>query len=140
MRASSSFMREVGSSIDSCSALLALRMRVSMSAMGSVNMALLLPRRFGHAGDLALVRELAQADAADAELAEDGARAAAPPAARVGPDLVPLRPGGLRDHGLLRHYWEPPGCANGRPRPRRSAKACSSVSALVVIATSRPRI
>jgi hypothetical protein len=36
-RAMSSFRREVGISAVSCSALLALRMRVSMSAIGSVS-------------------------------------------------------------------------------------------------------
>jgi hypothetical protein len=55
----------------SWSALLALRMRVSMSAIGSVCR---LPARFRHAGDRALVRELAQADAAEAELAGHVAR------------------------------------------------------------------
>ena len=32
-----------------------------------------------------------------------------------------------------------PSAANGRPSPRRSAKACSSFAAVVVIATSSPR-
>src|SRR5262245_28549374 len=113
-------------------------MRVSMSAIGSVSMGS--PARFGHAGDGALVRELAQADATDAELAEDRARAAAAPAPRVLADLEPLRAALLRDQRLLRHYWLPPAVANGRPSPRRRAWACSSVSAVVVIATSRPRI
>src|SRR5205085_10180300 len=92
MRAISTFRREVGISACSCIALLALRMRVSMSATGSVSIARLLPARFGHAGDHALMRELPQADPAEAELAEDGARAPAAVAARVVPHLATLRP------------------------------------------------
>src|SRR5579862_43459 len=116
------------------------------------------PRALGHARDDALVGELAQADAAKPELLVDGARAAALVAACVRAHLVLLRPRGLGDQGLLGHAtrssqrirdsssWAPPlrsqfaSVASGRPRPRRSASACSSVSAVVVIATSRPRI
>src|ERR687888_1151821 len=92
MRAISSFRREVGISTWSCIALFALRMRVSMSATGSVSIARLLPRALGHAGDHALVRELPQTDPAEAELAEDGARAPAAVAARVVPHLEALGP------------------------------------------------
>src|SRR6478672_2442519 len=101
MRAISSFSLEVGISVVSCIALLALRMRVSMSAIGSV--CILLPARFGHAGDLALVREIAQTDPAEAELLVDGTRAAAPVAARVLPHLVARFALGLRDQGLFSH-------------------------------------
>src|SRR5690348_6860614 len=54
----------------------ALRMRVIMSAIGSVIMigSSRSPRGLAHARDLALVRHAAQADAADAELLVDGAR------------------------------------------------------------------
>src|SRR5919202_5893026 len=83
MRAISCLRREVGISTRSCIALLALRIRASMSATGSVSIARLLPRALGHAGDHTLVRELPQADPAEAELAEDGARAPAAVAARV---------------------------------------------------------
>src|SRR4029078_13532252 len=131
MRAISSFRREGGIDVESCIALLALRMRVSMSAIGSVCMAL--PARFGHAGDLALVRELAQADPAEAELLEDRARPAAAVAARVLAHLVARLALGLRGQGLLSHSvpLSPrtgtchPSCpslsGNGRPSPRRSA-------------------
>src|SRR5215210_2552954 len=45
----------------------------------------------------------------------------------------------LLTRAFLATYWV--SCsAKGRPRPRRSASACSSVLADVVIATSRPRI
>src|SRR6478609_6330208 len=69
---------------------LALRMRVSMSAIGSVIMcgAPLLPRGLGHAGNLAVGGQPPEADAADAELAVDAAAAAADLAPQ--PDLDPL--------------------------------------------------
>ena len=75
----------------SCSALLALRMRVSMSAIGSVSIVSSYQLALRHARDRALVRELAQADPAEAELPEDRARAAAAVAARVRAHLVLLR-------------------------------------------------
>src|SRR2546422_5869401 len=89
MRAMPSFRRDVGISVLSCSALLALRMRASMSATGSVS--IWSPARFGHARDHALVSQVPQADPAEAELAEDGARATAAIAARVRPCAVLLR-------------------------------------------------
>jgi hypothetical protein len=58
-----------------------------MSATGSVS--IWSPTRFGHSRDDALVREVAQADPAEAELAEDGAWSTATIAARV------------RTHGVL---------------------------------------
>src|SRR4051794_38891321 len=101
----SCFRREVGIAAVSCSALLALRMRVNMSAIGSVSTAgSSLPGALGHAGDHALVGELPQADAAEPELLEDRARAPTPVAARVGANLVALRTSGLGDHRLLGHY------------------------------------
>src|SRR5918997_5855124 len=143
MRAISSFIRDVGISARSCIALLALRMRVSMSAIGSVSTSRLLPGTLGHAGDRALVGELAEADPAESELAEDRARPAAAPAARVPADREPLRARLLDDEGLLGHslpYLSVRSAANGSPSARSSASACSFVSAVVVIATSRPRI
>src|SRR4029078_7585556 len=73
-RAISCLMREVGICAVSCIALLALRMRGSMSAIGSVCISFLLPAALRHARDDALVGELAQADPAQAELAEHRAR------------------------------------------------------------------
>src|ERR687887_1041444 len=102
MRAISTFIFELGISAWSCSAWLALRMRVSMSAIGSVSIVLSLPRALGHAGDDALVGELPQADPAEPELLVDRARAAAPAAARVAARRVFRRPLPLRDQGLLR--------------------------------------
>src|SRR6185437_8026267 len=89
MRAMPSFRRDVGISACSCSALLALRMRASMSATGSVSIAL--PARFRHARDHALVCQVPQADPAQAELAGHGARPAAAVAPAVGPHRVLLR-------------------------------------------------
>src|SRR5436190_23853607 len=90
-RAISTFIFEEGIAADSWSALLAFRMRLSMSAIGSVSTSSLLPAGFRHAGDHALVRELAQADPAEAELAEHRARPAAPVAPAVVPHLELLR-------------------------------------------------
>src|SRR5436305_1446157 len=97
------FSLELGISAFSCSALLALRMRVSMSATGSVSISLLLPGALRHAGDDALVGELPQADPAEPELAEHGARAPATVAAGVVAHLELRGARGLRDHGLLGH-------------------------------------
>src|SRR5262249_7405283 len=55
----------------------ALRMRVSMSAMGSLMLiSCLLPARLDHSGNLAAHRDLADLVAREAELAERAARAA----------------------------------------------------------------
>src|SRR3954453_12841732 len=97
MRAISVFSFEFGISARSCSALLALRMRVSMSATGSVSTLCLLPRALRHARDDALVGELPQADPAEPELLVDRARPAALVAAGVVAHLVLGRARGLRD-------------------------------------------
>src|SRR6059058_4534460 len=117
MRAISTLSFEFGISARSCSALLALRMRVSMSATGSVSMvaSLLLPGALGHARDDALVGELPQADAAEPELLVHGARPAAAIAARVVPHLELRGAGGLHPQRLLGHYLLPPSVANGSP-------------------------
>src|SRR6478736_9457711 len=103
MRAISIFSLEAGISAFSCSALLALRMRVSMSATGSVSILGLLPGALRHAGDDALMGELPQADPAEPELAEHGARPAAAVAAGVVAHLELRRPRGLYPQRLLRH-------------------------------------
>src|SRR5579864_6415 len=76
-------------------------MRVSMSAIGSVSIGS--PARFGHAGDGALMGELAQADTAQAEFAEHRARPAAAVAARVVAHLELLGPLLFDDQARLRH-------------------------------------
>src|SRR5215475_7658304 len=105
MRAISSLSLELGISVRSCRALLALRIRVSMSATGSVSIVVLLPGALRHARDHALMGELAQADPAEPELLEHGARPAAAVAAAVVAHLVLGGARGLRDHRFLRHLF-----------------------------------
>src|SRR5437588_8096212 len=87
MRAISRLIPEAGILTSCCWALAALRTRVRKSAMGSV-IDIRSPARLGHPGDVAVVRELAQADPAHAELAVDGTGATAAPTARVAASLV----------------------------------------------------
>src|SRR2546430_6140249 len=131
MRAISTFSLDVGISARSCSALLALRMRVSMSATGSVSKSRLLPRALGHAGNHAFMGELAQADAAEPELLEDGARPPAAVAAGVVAHLVLRRPGGLDPQRLLCHLALTP---SGRERQPEPGEECSG---LLVVRRSR---
>src|SRR5262245_33975913 len=105
MRAISSFSFEVGTSTRSSRARTPFRIRVIMSAMGSVMfIGLPLPARLDHAGDVAGQRQLAEADAAHLELPDVGPGAAAGAAAVVlaHPELrLPL---GLGNERQLRHY------------------------------------
>src|SRR4051812_19055467 len=78
-------------------------MRVSMSATGSVSISSLLPGALGHARDDALMGELPQADAAEPELLEHGARAPAAVAAGVVAHLELRGAGGLHPQRLLGH-------------------------------------
>src|SRR6476469_7760471 len=88
--------------------------------MGSVCM--VLPARLGHSGDVPLVRRLAQADPAEAELAVVGARAPAAATAVVAAGLE-LRFAALADLlGSLSHSLSSPRRPIRRPRlfrPRR---------------------
>src|SRR5687767_8004344 len=103
-----------------CLAAPALRIRVRKSAMGSFMLIEVdlrpedalagssralegLPRGLDDAGELPLERQVAEADAAQAELAQVRAGAAAPLAARVAPDLELRGPLALHDEGRLRH-------------------------------------
>src|ERR1700693_12820 len=89
MRAISVFSLEDGTATLGLRAWIALRTRVSMSAMGSLVIVLLLrllPARLGHAWNLAIEGELAEAQAANAEFAQKPARASAAPAAVAMPD------------------------------------------------------
>src|SRR3954471_1565820 len=90
MRATSILNFDAGMSTVSWSADRPLRMRVRRSAIGSV-IDIGLPARLRHAGDVALVRHLPQADPAQAELAEVRAGTSAALAAVVLPGLVLLR-------------------------------------------------
>src|SRR3989304_8989837 len=125
IRASWTLTREAGMSTRACSARFALRIRVNMSAMGSV-MLMRAPRRrstrpprpgrggvgarrgdlpggLDDARDLPPEGQHPEADAAHLEAPEVAPRAPADPAAMVLPDLelrLPLR---FQDQGLLRH-------------------------------------
>src|ERR1700735_3397153 len=87
MRASSRLSLEDGMTTFSCCAWAALRRRVRKSETGSV-IDMRSPRALGHSRDVTVVRELAQADPAHAELAVHRAGAAASPAAGVAPRRV----------------------------------------------------
>src|SRR6476619_2531444 len=126
MRAISSFILEVGIDAESCSARFAFRILESMSSIGSVSTGDLLPARLRHSRNCALVRELAQADPAEAELAIDGARATAPVAARVGPGAVLGLPLLLDDERLLGHLAFPSGRGE-----RKTERAEQRVAGLV---------
>src|SRR5947209_20518456 len=102
MTARASFSFEDGIRISSWNATLPFRMRVNMSAIGSVIM-MRSPTRLRDARDLAGVHHLAKAHAAQAELAVDRSRPAAPAAARVRPHLVLRLAHRLLDESLLRH-------------------------------------
>src|SRR5262245_40983457 len=100
--------------------MFALRIRVSMSAIGSVMVIgpAPSPRRLRHARSLSGVRELAQADPAQAELAVHRARPAAPPAPRVGANLELRRALLLVDQRLLGHRYPCASRRNGNPSAR----------------------
>src|SRR5947209_5049409 len=135
MRAISSLILEVGRLVDSCIALLALRMRASMSAIGSVIIAAS-PTRLRHARDHALVRELPQADPAQPELAEHRARTAAAVAARVATRLELRRPLLLDHERFLRHLAFPP---TFRVRKRHTERREERVGLLVRLGRRRER-
>src|SRR6187200_2804791 len=81
--AMATFSRDDGISTIGWCARTALRMRVSMSAIGSVSNLLRLPARLGDAGDLALESKLPEADAAQRELPNERPRTPAALAAAV---------------------------------------------------------
>src|SRR3954469_3720377 len=70
---------------------LAFRIRVSMSARGSVIMVAASPTRLFDAGDQPVARHIAEADPADAELAVHRPRPAAQLAAALDADLLARR-------------------------------------------------
>src|ERR671933_1296807 len=117
MRAISRLRRLEGISTSSFAAMMPLRMRVRKSAMGSV-IDMALPARLRHAGDEALVRELAQADAADPELAVHGPRTPAAAAARMGARGELRRARGAHPLGCLGHVAVLAPKRGKGPRPR----------------------
>src|SRR5436190_7519015 len=104
MRAISAFIFECGITTSSCPACSPLRMRVRKSAIGSViDIALDLPARLLDARDQTLVRDVSQADPAQAELAEIRTRATAALAAVVVARRVLVRTRLLDTLGSLGH-------------------------------------
>src|SRR3984957_13787854 len=133
-----SFNFELGIFTVSNIAELALRIRVSMSAMGSVIVMIYLPTRLRDAGNLAGVDHLTQADTAQAELAVHRARSTASLATRVGTRRE-LRGLLLLDaKSFLCHIYLV-SCLKGKPYARKNARPCSSVAAVVTIVMSKPR-
>src|SRR5919199_118903 len=106
MPARASFSLDDGMRTVSWFAVAPLRRRVSMSAMGSViviGSPPCSPAGLGHARHLAGVHHLAEADAAQVELAVDGARSPAPAAPGVGAHLELGLPLLLLDERCLCH-------------------------------------
>src|SRR5688572_24916388 len=88
IRAISRFVREAGTTTSVWRARDAFRTRVSMSAIGSEMFIRFLPARLGHARQLAQERTLPEADAAEREPPDEGARSPAHEAAVVRLHLV----------------------------------------------------
>src|ERR1043166_1352270 len=104
MRAISVFIFDTGMSTRRCFDPQALRMRVSMSAIGSVMlMWSLLPAGLADAGDHARERQLPETNPAQPETAEERARAAAARAPVVLADGELRLPLALLDHGFTGH-------------------------------------
>src|SRR5918995_1351403 len=139
--ASASLSLDDGMRTSSCIAMFALRMRVSMSAIGSVIVMCRLPSpaRLGHAGQLARVRQLAQAHPAQAELPEHRPRPPAAAAPGVGAHLELGLALLLVDERFLRHLLHTPSRRNGNPIATRSALPSASVVAVVTMVMSMPR-
>src|ERR1041384_2470073 len=118
-----------------------LRIRVSMSAMGSVMVMSYLPRRFGHAGDLARMGHLPQADPAEAEPTVDSLGPAATVAPGVGPHLELGLALLLLDERLLGHarYVLSPARRNGKLKASNRALPSAFVRAVVTIVMFMPR-
>src|SRR5215210_2009587 len=107
MAASDSLSLDDGMRTVSWAATDPLRIRVSMSAMGSVIVMGASPARLGHARHLAGVHHLAQADPAEPEGAVDGTRPSTPAAAGVGPHAELGLALLLLDQCLLRQLLAP---------------------------------
>src|SRR5438309_9769616 len=123
-------------------ATVALRMRVSMSAMGSVIVIGDRPSPAGlpHARHLAGVHHLAETDAAEPELAVHRTRPAAAPATRVRPHLELGLALLLLDERLLGHQLCSSARRKGNPKAASRARPSSSVRPVVTMVMSMPRI
>src|SRR5664279_1554437 len=121
MAASDSLSLEPGIDTVSKWAVFAFRMRVSMSAIGSVIVivrSLLSPTGLRHAGDFPGVDHHPQADPAQAELAVHRLRPATPAAPGVPAHLELGRALLLLDQSLLRHVVTGSPCGTGSRRRR----------------------
>src|SRR6187397_1256042 len=139
--AMSLLMRDAGMSTRVCFAVTALRIRVSMSAIGSVislsNLLVrvrFLPAALGHARDVAVERKLPEAQAAQRKLPHVGARPATQVAAVPQANLEFRLLLFFRDLRSRCHLWSlNPGCdswcycRNGTPMNCSSLRASSSV-------------
>src|SRR3954453_23522369 len=107
-----------------CPAEQAFRMRVSISATGSVRLipSFPLPAGLAHARDFSPQGELTETDAAETELPQYRARPPAPLAAADGANLELGRALGTLDPGGLRHVTLPfAGSPRGMATPARGA-------------------
>src|SRR6266849_382776 len=140
MRAISTFSFDEGMSTRGSLARTEFRIRVIMSATGSVMfMGLLLPARLDHAGDFPGQGILPEADAAHLELPEIAPRPSAVAAPRIlahGELRLAL---GLGNQRQLRHYLASCCVRNGMPRYWRRSRDSSSVRAVVTNVTFMPR-
>src|ERR1700730_15861302 len=98
-----------------CRASDALRMRVSMSAIGSL-IVIRLPARLGDARNLASQRQTAEADATQREPADEGPRPAAQFAAVVLLGFEPSRSVRFDDQGCFGHSLNTASCVRFSPR------------------------
>src|SRR5271154_1793584 len=118
---------------------LALRIRVSMSAMGSVIVMVGLPTRLCHARYLPGVHHHTQADTAEPELAIHGLGTTTPLATGVAPHLELGCALLLLNQSLFCHDAYRVSCRNGKPNALRNARPSSLVRAVVTIVISMPR-
>src|SRR6476660_590546 len=107
IRAISRFVRDAGTTTSVWRAREAFRTRVSMSAIGSEMFIGSLPARLGDAGQLAEERTLPEADPAQGEPSDEGARPTAHGAAVIPLHLVLRGPVRLGDHRFLCHLSPP---------------------------------
>src|ERR1700722_11190186 len=132
--ATCSLSLECGISQRSCRASEEFRMRVSMSAMGSVIMGS--PARLDHAGNLATESEEPEADSAELELAVVTARATADLAAaamtrRELGSAIEFRELRSTGHGFFLYAFADQAARNGMPSCWRRARPSSSLLAVV---------
>src|SRR4051794_40256082 len=109
----------------SWNATFAFRIRVSMSAIGSVIVTANTspsPRALRHPGDLSRMSHLAQTEPTQPEIAVDRARPATPPAARVTAHLELRRALLLVDECLLGHRFTPARRGGTGTRARAAAR------------------